>query len=111
MKKQQIIQKFNICDINEKEGNKILNNNTFFQKLIYIMHNDVFKSFYNEYCKDESDITVVLTYMKLYVEVENMYQNKYNEQIKPAIMVKILHDIFMNPVLRKNALNGQPLLV
>ena len=48
--------------------------------------------------------------MKLYIEIENMHQKKYNEQIKPAIMVKLLQDIFMDPVLRRKALGGQPLL-
>ena len=36
-----------------------------------IMNDDVFKSFYNEYCKDETDIAVIITYMKLYIEIEN----------------------------------------
>ena len=110
MNHNQIIQTLHNCTISEKEGNNILNNNTFFQKLVYIMHDNVFKSFYNEYCKDESDITVIITYMKLYIEIENMHQKKYNEKIKPAIMVKILHDIFMDPVLRRKALGGHPLL-
>ena len=48
--------------------------------------------------------------MKLYTEIENAYQLKYNEKIKPSIMVKLLHDIFMDPVLRRKALGGQPLL-
>ena len=33
-----------------------------------------------------------------------------SHEYKPAIMVKILHDIFMDPVLRRKALGGQSLL-
>ena len=110
MNKNQIIKSFNNCNLKEKEGDKIMNNNIFFQKLVYIMNDDVFKSFYNEYCKDETDIAVIITYMKLYIEIENLYKNNYNEQIKPGLMVKILHDIFMDPILRKKALCGQSLI-
>ena len=110
MNKSQIIKSFHNCTLNDKEGVKIMNNNIFFQKLVYIMNDDVFKSFYNEYCKDESDIAVIITYMKLYIEIENLYKNKYNEHIKPGHMVKILHDIFMDPILRKKALGGSSLI-
>ena len=110
MNTSQIIKTLNNFSISEKEGNKILNNNIFFQKLVYIMTDEVFKSFYDEFCQDKSDINVIITYMKLYTEIENMYQQKYNEKIKPAIMVKLLQDIFMDPVLRRKALGGQSLL-
>ena len=110
MNTNQIIQTLDNFAISEKKGNKILNNNTFFQKLVYIMNDEVFKSFYDEFCKDKSDINVIITYMKLYTEIENAYQLKYNEKIKPSIMVKLLHDIFMDTVLRRKALGGQPLL-
>ena len=111
MNHNNIIQNINKSNNNEKEGDKILDNNMFFQKLVYIMNDEVFKSFYNEYCKDETDIAVIITYMKLYIEIENVYNKKYNEKIKPAIMVKMLHDIFMDPILRRRALGGQPLIM
>ena len=110
MNTNQIIQTLDNFAISEKKGNKILNNNTFFQKLVYIMNDEVFKSFYDEFCKDKSDINVIITYMKLYTEIDNAYLQKYNEKIKPAIMVKLLHDIFMDPILRKKALGGQSLI-
>ena len=87
----------------ERKGNKILENNHFFQQLVYIMNNDVFKNFYKEYCNDKSDITVITTYMSLYIEIEQMYFKKYNKKIPPSIIVKILHDIFTNNDLRKYA--------
>ena len=106
----QIIQKVNNSNISEKKGNNILDNNLFFQKLIYIMNDDVFKSFYTDFCKDSSDINIIVIYMKLYIEIENIYQEKFNEKIKPAIMVKILHEIFTDRDMRKKAIQHQSLL-
>ena len=87
----------------EREGNKILENNDFFQKLVYIMNNDVFKKFYETYCTDKLDITVITTYMSLYIEIEQIYLKKYNKKIPSTLIVKILHNIFTDNKLRKYA--------
>jgi hypothetical protein len=85
----------------KKEGDKILRDNLFLQKLVYIMHDDVFRSFIKTYCNDANDINLIVIYMRLYSEIDDIYKQKYNKNITPNIMVKLLHDIFMDNKLRK----------
>ena len=89
----------------EKEGYKLMNTNPFFQKLTYIMNDDVFRTFYNEYCSDNGDMMITMSYIKLYIEIENIYYRKYGDHITPSIMAKLLHDIFMDTKLRKSILS------
>ena len=98
-----------IVNINDKrliesQGNKLLNSNPFFQKLTYIMNDNVFRTFYNEYCSDNGDMMITMSYIKLYIEIEKIYYKKYGECITPSIMTKLLHDIFMDADLRKSIL-------
>ena len=85
----------------ERQGSKILDDNEFFQYLVYMMNNNVFKKFYSKFCKDSGDITIIIIYMRLYHDIEKLYMEQYNKQISSSLMVKILHDIFMDSKLRK----------
>lgn len=103
------IRKDNIKTDIINKGNNLLNSNLFFYDLEKIMSDDNFKTFYNEYFKDFSNIKVVTLYMKLYETIQLEYKEIYNCDIEKellAYMMKQLMDDNNNRKLIFNSFNN-----
>lgn len=87
----------------ENKGNKILNKNKFFSDFTSLMRNIEFKEFYNNYFNDWSDIQTMIFYMKIYSTIENLYFNKYKNNISDELMTYMLHKIITTNETRKIA--------
>ena len=74
----------NLTNINPKiikQGEKILNKNDFFKKLMGLMNCEEFKDFYDSYFNDWSDIETIIFYIKLYKTIAYEYKTRFNEEI------------------------------
>lgn len=87
----------------EKNGSKILKKNKFFSDFTSLMRNIEFKEFYNNYFNDWSDIQTMIFYMKIYSTIENLYFNKYKNNISDELMTYMLHKIITTNETRKVA--------
>ena len=87
----------------EEEGQKILNENNFFQDFTSLMRNNEFKKFYHNYFKDWSDIQTMIFYMKIYSTVEDLYYSQYKKEISDELMTYTLHKIITTQETRKIA--------
>lgn len=94
------IQKY---DSKSNEGSKILKKNKFFQDFTSLMRNFEFRDFYQNYFKDWSDIQTMIFYMKIYTTIEDLYLNKYKENISDELITYMLHKIITTNETRKIA--------
>lgn len=88
------------------KGNNILNNNPFFYDLEKIMSDVNFKSFYDEYFTDFSNIKVVTLYMKLYETIQLEYKERYNCDIEKELLAYIIKQLMDDKNSRKLVLNS-----
>ena len=84
-----------------KEGEKILNENVFFNDLDNIMKDKNFKYFYNTYFNDFTDIKVIIMYMKLYETIQIEYKEKNNCDIEKELLAYIIKELMNNENSRK----------
>ena len=89
-----------------KKGEKILNENNFFNELDSIMSDNKFRSFYDEYFKDFSDIKVVLMYMKLYETIQKEYIERYGIEIEKELLVVMMKELMSEHSTRKNIIDS-----
>ena len=89
-----------------KKGEKILEENNFFNKLDNIMRNENFRSFYSEYFHDYTDIKTVILYMKLYETIEKEYKERYNLTIEKELLAYMMKELMSNSLSRKNILES-----
>jgi len=85
-------------------GRQILNDNTFISDLITLMKTNSFRSFYNDYFTNWSDIQVMIFYMKLYSMIENEYMTQFSMNISDEIMSWSICKIMENSNLRRSAM-------
>lgn len=85
-----------------KKGETILEENDFFKKLESTMHNTEFRSFYNKYFKDYSDIKTIILYMKLYETIETEYNIINGYSIEKEFLAYIIKELMCNDISRKN---------
>ena len=95
----------NIDPIIEK-GKKILNENTFFYDLDYIMSNNDIRSFYEQYFKDFSDIKIVTLYMKLYETIQKEYKELHNTDIDKELLAYMIRELMIDDNSRKNIMQA-----
>lgn len=93
--------KINIEPLVQK-GKQILNENTFFNDLDYIMSNNDFRCFYENYFKDFSDIKIVMLYMKLYETIQKEYKELHNTDIDKELLAYMMRELMMDNTSRKN---------
>ena len=86
-----------------ENGQKILKKNQFFQDFTSLMRNSEFRHFYENYFKDWSDIQTMIFYMKIYCTVEDLYFNKYKNNISDELMTYTLHKIITTNDTRRVA--------
>jgi hypothetical protein len=96
-----IITKYNEVSGVVKEGEKILEENDFFNGLENVMQNYEFRSFYNKYFKDSTDIKTVIMYMKLYETIELEYLERNSKPIEKELLAFMLRELINNNVTRK----------
>jgi hypothetical protein len=85
-----------------KEGENILEKNNFFYDLDTVMTDNNFRSFYNTYFKDFSDIKVVILYMKLYETIQIEYKERNGVDIERELLAYMIKELMSNNDSRKN---------
>jgi hypothetical protein len=85
-----------------KKGEKILQENEFFNDLDFIMSNDSFRVFYEKYFKDFTDVKIVLLYMKLYETIETEYRDRHGMEIEKELLAYMIKEIMNDSISRKN---------
>lgn len=83
------------------EGKNILEENDFFNKLDIIMTDINFRSFYNTYFKDYTDIKVVILYMKLYETIQIEYEERNGVSIEKELLAYMIKELMNNNESRK----------
>lgn len=84
------------------EGKHILQENDFFNNLDNIMSDVNFRSFYNTYFKDFTDIKVVLLYMKLYETIQIEYKERNGVDIEREFLAYMIKELMSDNDSRKN---------
>jgi hypothetical protein len=84
------------------EGKNILQENDFFNNLDNIMSDINFRSFYNTYFKDFTDIKVVLLYMKLYETIQIEYKERNGVEIEKELLAYMIKELMSENDSRKN---------
>ena len=85
-----------------REGENILEENDFFNRLDTVMNDNNFRSFYNTYFKDFTDIKVVLLYMKLYETIQIEYKEHNGIDIERELLAYMIKELMSNDGSRKN---------
>jgi len=83
-----------------KEGEEKLNNNEFFQDLCVLMENEVFKKFLNKHMNNWLDIKCSITYMHLYKQFKERYNEINEKELDNRIVVYLLSKIMKDKTLR-----------
>jgi len=87
-------------DSSLKEGEEKLNNNEFFQDLCVLMENEVFKKFLNKHMNNWLDIKCSITYMHLYKQFKERYNEINDKELDNRIVVYLLSKIMKDKTLR-----------
>jgi len=96
-----IISKVSQETIFEK-GRKLLKENSFFHDLDTIMSQPEFRSFYQKYFTDITDMKTVLMYMKLYDLLQTEYkQRDFHAEQEKETLAFMLKEFISNPTTRK----------
>jgi len=77
-------------------GKKILEENIFFKELDDMMTDEKFRSFYNKYFNDYSDIKISILYMKLYETIQKEYFKINNHEIEKELLVYMIKELMSN---------------
>ena len=84
------------------EGKHILQENDFFNDLDNIMIDNNFRSFYNTYFKDFTDIKVVILYMKLYETIQIECKEHNGVEIEKELLAYMIKELMSDNESRKN---------
>lgn len=101
----QLIIKENKNDIIQT-GKEILDENDFFKSLESIMSNNTFRTFYNKYFKDFSDIKIVVLYMKLYETIQIEYKECHGIEIEKEFLAYIMKELMNDNLSRKQIMES-----
>ena len=83
-----------------KEGEEKLNNNEFFQDLCGLMENEQFKRFLDKHMNNWLDIKCSITYMHLYKQFKERYNEINEKELDNRIVVYLLSKIMKDKTLR-----------
>ena len=89
-----------------KKGEIILQENNFFYDLDSIMRNDNFRTFYEKYFKDFTDVKIVLLYMKLYETVQKEYFEINKKDIEKELLAYIIKELMNDNYTRGIIINS-----
>ena len=83
-----------------KEGEKKLESNEFFQDLCGLMENEQFKRFLDKHMNNWLDIKCSVTYMHLYKQFKERYNEINDKELDNRIVVYLLSKIMKDKTLR-----------
>lgn len=83
-----------------KKGTKTIEENEFFQDLTTLMEDETFIRFFDKHMSNWIDVKSSVTYMKLYKEFQDKYEELSNEKLDKSIIVFILCQVMRNKQLR-----------
>jgi len=84
-----------------QKGRKLLEENPFFKDLDDVMSQPEFRTFYNKYFHDISDMKTVLMYMKLYEELQREYRDQTcNEYVEKEMLAYMMKEFITNKTSR-----------
>lgn len=89
----------------KKEGDKILSENNFFKDLDKVMNSE-FRTFYNKYFKNYSDVKITLLYMKLYETLQIEYKERYKTEIEKEYLAFIMKELMTDNSTRKQLMES-----
>jgi hypothetical protein len=89
-----------------KKGEKILEENQFFNDLDFIMSDNNFRTFYEKYFKDYSDVKIVLLYMKLYETIQKEYFEINKKPIEKEFLAYIIKELMTESYTRNIIINS-----
>jgi len=95
-----------IIETMKRKGKKELSTNIFFNDMNELMHNEAFKTFYDKYFRDSSDIKSVLIYLKLYETLQMEYKERHNVDIDEEVLIYIIKELMVNKTSRQNILQS-----
>ena len=103
--KNQQIDK-NMLENMKQIGKKELITNPFFNDMNELMQNKVFKTFYDKYFKDSSDIKTVLLYLKLYETLQIEYKDRNNKDIDEEVLIYAIKELMTTKISRQNIIQA-----
>lgn len=77
-------------------GKKVLEENIFFKELDDMMTDKKFRSFYDKYFNDYSDIKISILYMKLYETIQKEYFDINNHEIEKELLAYMIKELMSN---------------
>jgi hypothetical protein len=83
-----------------KKGTKTIEENEFFQDLTTLMEDETFVRFFDKHMSNWIDVKSSVTYMKLYKEFQDKFEELSNEKLDKSIIVFLLCQIMRNKQLR-----------
>ena len=83
-----------------KKGTKTLEDNEFFRDLSTLMTNDTFVRFFSKHMSNWIDVRSSVTYMKLYKEFQDRYEELTTEKLDKSIVVFMMCQIMRDRKLR-----------
>lgn len=66
------------------------------------MQNPDFRTFYDKYFRDYSDIQTVVLYMKLYETIETEYKKTNGKDIEKEFLAYMMKELMCDNIMRKN---------
>jgi hypothetical protein len=92
--------------VKRERENILKDENNFFKKLDDVMSDHVFKSFYDEYFRNFTDIKTVIMYMKLYESLTNVYKINMNQDMPKELLVNTMKNIMEEKDLRRSTVQS-----
>ncbi len=83
-----------------KKGNELLNDNEFFNDLSRLMENEEFKSFFNKYFTNWTEIKSNVMFMNLYQEIKNKYKEINQEELDKSVIIFLIWKMMRTNELR-----------
>jgi len=84
----------------KEEGSKKIKNNSFLCDLCVLMENEEFKSFMSKHMNNWIDIKCSVTYMHLYKQIKERYNEINEKELDNRIIVYLLSKIMKDKTLR-----------
>ena len=73
-----------------EKGNKLINDNEFFNDLTKLMENEEFKSFFSKYFTNWTEIKSNVIFMNLYQEIKNKYKEINQQELDKSVVIFLI---------------------
>ena len=85
----------NLTNLVEAEGRKIYQSNKHLRNLANVMEHPEFRSFYQDYMSDPETLKTMITFMKVYEEIECRSKIELTPYQKIGLVQKVIQDSVM----------------